>query len=184
MPTPIGHAIGGLAAALLTNSAARRPHLSPRLLLVSAAVAVAPDLDLLSGSHRIYTHSIGAVALVGLLSWLVLRRRVPNALSAAVAIAAAHGSHVLLDWLGKDTASPAGLTVLWPFSSRFYVSGCDLFGEVSRRYWRPGEFIVGNLGAVAWEVLVLLPLLMLAWTVWSGRTLKRKNEEGKTNGEA
>ncbi len=38
---------------------------------------MAPDLDLLIGSHRTYTHSIGAVFVVGIVSWLVMRGRVP-----------------------------------------------------------------------------------------------------------
>ena len=78
-------------------------------------------------------------------------------------MAAAYGTHILLDWLGKDTAPPFGLPALWPFSSRYYISGADLFMEISRRYWKPDEFIVGNLKAVGWEMLVLGPIAALAW---------------------
>ena len=173
MPTPLGHAIGGLAAGLLVNAAARRPGLSPGIVLTCAAVAVAPDFDILAGSHRTYTHSIAGVALTGLIAWLVVRGRVRAPLAAAVSIAAAHASHLFLDWLGKDTSRPPGLTILWPFSSEFYVSGLNLFGEVSRRYWLFNEFILGNLAAVAWELTVLVPVLLVAWVLWSGRTLKR-----------
>ena len=171
MPTPLGHAIGGIAAGLLVNAAARRPGLSPAIVLTCAAVAVAPDFDILAGSHRTYTHSIAGVALTGLAAWLVLRRRVRAPFAAALSIAAAHASHLFLDWLGKDTSRPPGLTILWPFSPEFHISGLNLFGEVSRRYWLFNEFILGNLAAVAWELTVLLPMLMLAWMVWSKRTL-------------
>lgn len=171
MPTPVGHAIGGLAAALLSNTAARRPGLPPRVLLASVAVAMAPDLDLLVGSHRTYTHSIGGVAIVALVAAFALRRQ-PNARWWAAAITAAHASHLVLDWLGKDTSRPPGLTILWPFSSTFFMSGLNLFDEISRRYWLPREFILGNLMALAWELFVLMPLLLIAWVVWSGRTLK------------
>ena len=34
--------------------------LTPRVLLVCVAMAVAPDLDILAGHHRTYTHSVGA----------------------------------------------------------------------------------------------------------------------------
>jgi membrane-bound metal-dependent hydrolase YbcI (DUF457 family) len=174
MPTPVGHAIGGLAAALFASAAARRPgFLSPRLLLAAMAVALLPDLDLIAGSHRTYTHSVGAVAIVGLASWFLLRSRSANALAAAAAMMAAHASHLVLDWLGKDSSRPPGLTMLWPLSSRHFLSGYDVFGEVSRRYWRPEEFILGNLRALAWEVAVLVPVLLVAWIVWSGRSLKR-----------
>jgi len=178
MPTPVGHAIGGLAAALLANSTARRAGLSPELLLVCAVVAVAPDVDILLGQHRIYTHSVGAAAIVGLASWLALRRRVPNASAATAALTAAYGSHLLLDWLGKDTSSPSGLTILWPFSPAYFLSGYDVFGEVSRRYWLLNEFIIGNLAAVGWELLVLMPLLLIAWVIWSGQTLNGVKGEG------
>ena len=65
MPTPVGHALGGLTAAFLINAFARRPALTVGLLAASAAVAVSPDLDILVGSHRTYTHSVGAVVVVG-----------------------------------------------------------------------------------------------------------------------
>lgn len=172
MPTPLGHAVGGLAAALVTHAAASRPGLlSPRLLLASAAAAVLPDVDLLAGSHRTYTHSAGAVAIVGFASWAILRRRIPNAPAAAAAIMAAHASHLLLDWLGKDTSRPPGLMMFWPFSSSYFLSGYDVFGEVSRRYWLMEEFIFGNLRALSWELTLLMPILFLAWVVWSKRTL-------------
>ena len=174
MPTPVGHAIGGLAAALFANSAARHPGLPATIFVASAAAAVSPDLDLLVGSHRTYTHSLGAVIAVLLVSWILLRRRTYG-VAAAAAIAAGYASHPLLDWLGKDTSSPPGLMVFWPFSSTFYMSGLDLFGEVSRRYWLLDEFIVGNLQAVSWEVFVLLPLALLAWIYWSGRTVKSRS---------
>jgi membrane-bound metal-dependent hydrolase YbcI (DUF457 family) len=188
MPTPVGHALGGLAAAFLTSSASRRAQMSPQVLTAAAAAAVTPDLDILVGAHRSYTHSIGATALVAAVSWLILRRRStfrakavsesksrrdPPAVVATMALASAFASHLVLDWLGKDTSAPPGLTLLWPFSSAYYLSGCDLFGEVSRRYWLPEEFIFGNLLAMGWELAVLTPLAFLAWVVWSGRTLKR-----------
>ena len=172
MPTSAGHAVGGLAAALFAYSATRRPGLaSPRLLLASVAAAVYPDLDLIAGSHRTYTHSVGAVAIVGLASWAILRRRISYAPATTAAIMAAHASHILLDWLGKDTSRPPGLMMLWPFSSRYFLSGYDLFSEVSRRYWRLDEFILGNLRALSWELMLLTPLLLVAWVVWSGRTI-------------
>src|SRR5688572_5059734 len=181
MPTPAAHALGGIAAAFLVDSFRRRPVLSPALLAASAVAAMAPDLDLLVGSHRTYTHSVGAVFIVGIVSWLIMQRRAPSALRAAVIVMAAYGSHLLLDWMGKDTSIPPGFTALWPFSSDYYVSGWNVFGEISRRYWLPQEFVLGNLRALSWELAVLTPLLFVAWTRWSRSTLKTKNEERKTN---
>ena len=183
MPTPAAHAIGALAAAFLIDAVRRRPLLTPALLVTSAAAGMAPDLDLLTGSHRTYTHSLGAVFIVGVVSWLVVTARgsMPKATRTAAILASAYGSHLFLDWLSKDTATPSGVMMVWPWSSDYYVSGWNVFGEVSRRYWRPEEFIFGNLRALTWELAVMLPLVLLAWVWWSGRTFQTNNEEPKTN---
>ena len=52
---------------------------------------------------------------------------------------------------------------MWPWSSEYYTSGADLFLEISRRYWLPDEVIWGNLRSIGWELVLLLPLLALAW---------------------
>jgi hypothetical protein len=175
MPTPVGHALGGLAAAWFAESASgtRSWPATVPLAIACAAVAMSPDLDILAGSHRTYSHSIGAAALAGIIAWLIARRRTPRAAAVAIAltIAVSYASHLLLDWLGKDSSSPPGLMALWPFSSRFYISGIDLFGEVSRRYWKPDEFIVGNFLVVGRELLILMPFVALAWYLRSRRTI-------------
>lgn len=172
MPTPVGHVIGGLAASFLVFAAApRNPRLTPGVLGAAAAAALLPDFDLLAGSHRTYTHSIGAVAVVSLIA-VALQWRRAGAVGSGLAIGAAYASHLVLDWFGKDSSDPPGQMLLWPFSSNYYLSGLDFFREVSRRYWRPEEFVVGNLVAVGAEVLMLLPVLIVAWMWWSGRTVR------------
>jgi membrane-bound metal-dependent hydrolase YbcI (DUF457 family) len=175
MPTPVGHALGGLAAAWFAESAAGKrckPWASTVPLgMASAAVAMSPDIDILFGSHRTYSHSVGAAAAAGIIAWLAVRRRTPRAVGVAVILAVAYASHVLLDWLGKDSSNPPGLMALWPFSSRFYISGIDLFAEVSRRYWKPEEFIVGNVQVVGRELLILIPVAVVAWFLRSRRTV-------------
>ena len=166
MPTPVGHALGGLATVWFAAAITReRP--SNTFVVACAIAAMAPDLDILVNSHRTYAHSIGAAAIVGAGAWFVRRRACPRASPspafAALTIAAAYASHIVLDLLAKDTAEPLGLMALWPFSSRFYISGADLFMEVSRRYWKFDEFIVGNFTAVGWELILLAPVVALAW---------------------
>jgi hypothetical protein len=136
------------------------------------AAAIAPDLDILFNSHRTYSHSIGATAIVGLSSWLLLRHRTPKPGRSALAIAAAYSTHLLLDWLGKDTSTPPGLMALWPLSSHYYLSGWNLFLEVSRRYWQPNEFITGNLRTALWELVLLGPVGGLAGFLWLRRRQK------------
>jgi membrane-bound metal-dependent hydrolase YbcI (DUF457 family) len=175
MPSPVAHAIGGLVAAFVVDAVTRRPRLTLPLLAASAALAVAPDLDILAGSHRTYSHSVGGVAIVGVVCWLVLRAR--DSGGAAALLTAAYATHIPLDWLSKDTSLPSGLTALWPFTSRYYKSGLDVFGEISRRYWLPEEFIVANVRAACWEMVLMGPCLLIAWVYWSKKTLTTKNEE-------
>jgi hypothetical protein len=52
---------------------------------------------------------------------------------------------------------------LWPFSDAYHVSGMDVFADVSRRYWKLDEFILGNARTISREVAILLPVAALAW---------------------
>jgi len=132
-------------------------------------LGVAPDLDLLFGTHSTYTHSIGAVTLVALMAWGVNRRR---DVRLALACAAAWGSHLVLDWLGADSTPPLGIMALWPFTREFYQSPSPVFMAISRRYWLP-EFYAYNARAVLREILILGPAAWLAWT-WTSR--RRQHE--------
>ena len=173
MPSPIGHALGGIAAGAAVSG--RAGWVSLALFAVAGA---APDVDfLLPIPHRGPTHSIGSALLVGLVAWLALAWRRPPAatgrspLRAGLAVAAAWGSHALLDWLGADSSTPRGLMALWPLTTSYYVSGLDVFDNVSRRYWLPG-FWRTNLVAVVRETLLVGPVA--AVTGWMARSSGRR----------
>jgi membrane-bound metal-dependent hydrolase YbcI (DUF457 family) len=186
MPSPVGHALAGLATAWIAGALVPGLRHSARgtapdapseaaigaLALGCAAVAAAPDLDILAGSHRALSHSVGAAVIVGLAVGVALARRWKLATAGTVLLCtAAYGTHMLLDWLAQDASSPHGIMALWPGSLAYYTSGVDLFFEVSRRYWDPREFIVGNLGSVLWEVVLLGPVSGAAW--WLNRRMAR-----------
>lgn len=151
MPSPVGHALGGIA---IGWCAVRRPEW--RAAAVLAAVAVAPDLDLLVGDHRGISHSIGAAILAGAAAGILTRRA-----SWALAVALAWSSHVALDWLSNDTRAPVGVMALWPFTADYYKAPLEIFPPVSRRY-RVAAFWLHNLKALVVELLVLGPLTLLA----------------------
>jgi LexA-binding, inner membrane-associated putative hydrolase len=157
MPSPLGHALGGAAAAWLAGGRLRRGPYAEAA--VFGAIAMLPDLDLLVGAHSTYTHSIGAVLLATGLALSVTRGRSPWV---AMGVAAAWSSHILLDWLGSDTSPPIGIMALWPFTDGFYQSSLCIFDAISRRYWLPQEFIWGNLRAVSKEILMLGPVAWVA----------------------
>jgi membrane-bound metal-dependent hydrolase YbcI (DUF457 family) len=160
MPSPLGHALGGAAAAWLAGGRLREGLHAEAILF--GTIAMLPDLDLLVGAHSTYTHSIGAVILAAGVALSLTRGRAPWL---AVGVAAAWSSHILLDWLGSDTSPPIGIMALWPFTDGFYQSSAFLFDAISRRYWLPQEFIWGNLRAIVKEVLILAPMAWLAMRV-------------------
>ena len=155
MPSPVGHALGGIAAGwrAIPHDARRRDAVPAAFAL--ALLGVAPDLDLLIHRHRGPTHSLGAALIAGILV-LIWTRNVRW----GIACAAAWASHVLLDWLGTDTRPPAGVMALWPMSDRYFESALHLFPAISRRYWL-SEFWRYNLQALAVELCVLGPVTWL-----------------------
>jgi membrane-bound metal-dependent hydrolase YbcI (DUF457 family) len=132
---------------------------------ILAAVASAPDLDLLIHSHRGQSHSVGTACLAGAVAFLITRR--PRW---GLAVALAWSSHVLLDWVSNDTRPPIGIMALWPFSHDYYKANIEIFPAISRRYWL-AEFWVYNLKAVAVELLVLGPIAAI--TLFAGRRRRR-----------
>ncbi len=171
MPSPLGHVLGGIAAGHLvagrleSEPADRQnPKISWRGIALFGALGAVPDIDLLVGMHSRHTHSVAAVAVVFVVGLLACRtRRRPVLLAAGMA--AAYASHILLDWLGNDTTPPIGIMALWPFTDGFYQSDLHWFFAIWRQY---GEgFVLHNLTAAAWEVLVLGPVAAGAW--WLGR---------------
>lgn len=161
MPSPLGHAIGGVVAGWLAEG---RPAARSRLARAAAiaAIAMAPDLDLLIGRHRAETHSVGAAVIVASLAaamrWPLARTRVRIWL----VVAAAWGSHVLLDALGGDSSPPVGLMAFWPFSPEFVKFPVDVFLPMSRR-WRVPGFTTHTLVAVSRELILLSPPLAIVW---------------------
>lgn len=166
MPSPVGHALAGLATAWIgrRGPASRPRDLWSPLAIACALVAAAPDLDLVFGDHRGWSHSVGASLVVGAAAAMFAAWRKGPAWRAGALVGSAYATHVLLDWLGKDSSVPGGVMALWPLAKTYSRSGVDLFPEISRRYWRPEEFVVGNLRSLAIELAILGPFVAaIAW---------------------
>ncbi|MDP9322159.1 MAG: metal-dependent hydrolase, partial [Acidobacteriota bacterium] len=113
MPSPVGHALAGIAAGWLVD----RPGTLARTV-VFALAGTAADVDLLFGAHSGPTHGLGAAVIAGTLVAVVssVRPRAAatrNAKEGAIrfggAVMAAYASHTLLDWLGTDASPPIGI---------------------------------------------------------------------------
>jgi membrane-bound metal-dependent hydrolase YbcI (DUF457 family) len=160
LPSPIGHGLGGIAAGW--GVAPRRDR---RVALLLAAAATAPDLDLLFGTHRAASHSLGAAAIAGAVAWAAMRR---DRWRWSAAVTLAWASHVLLDWLSNDTRPPIGIMALWPFTDAYYKASVEIFPAVSRRYWE-SRFWMYNLRALVVELAVLGPITMAVLWWWRRR---------------
>ena len=171
MPSPVGHALGGLIVGLAlaprtpVPAAPSRTLGSRSWLTLCVVAACLPDIDFAWGRHNMETHSIGFAAGVALLalvwwrSWRVM-----------VACLLAVGTHILFDWLGSDDFPPLGVMALWPLSAQFYFADAYVFATISRRYWLDG-FVRHNVLAVLRECVLLLPLVGVVWW-WRLRSMR------------
>ena len=188
MPSPVGHALAGTAIALvaeraraLTSVGASAPSASgahdsslhypvshhtaglPPYLFLCIALAALPDLDLLyQPIHRSVTHSLGSTLGIFIIAtlvtgWVTGKRSIGVGLLCGIA----WGSHALLDWLGADPNPPRGIQALWPFSHHWFISGWDLFRGTERRQILSMASILYNARAVAREVAILAPIVIL-----------------------
>ena len=158
MPSPVGHALGGLIVGEV---------LAPSALLICAVAGALPDVDFAWGGHNRETHSLGAAVIAGLVvfAW----KRSPRL---AIAVTLSWTSHVLFDWLGSDDTPPLGVMALWPLNSNFYFANAFVFEAISRRYWLD-NFITHNAWAVMKEVLILGPIVLIAF-LWRARRRSRR----------
>jgi membrane-bound metal-dependent hydrolase YbcI (DUF457 family) len=175
MPSPIGHALAGMAIAwFFVPKQANPPDQSRsagafirsrRFVALCATLAAIPDLDLLyQRIHRTVTHSVTATLVVTILAiavtgWVTSRVRWRIALACGVA----YGSHVLLDWLGADSFIPYGIQALWPFSDRWFIAPWPIFPGTERRLPFSPRGIWMNTWAVVAETLILGSVALIAW---------------------
>jgi len=143
-----------------------------------ALVAAAPDLDLLLGEHREWTHSVGAAVIAGAIAFAITRRW-----RWGLAVALAWTSHVFLDWLSSDSRPPIGVMAFWPLTHAYYKAPIEIFPAVSRRYWL-AEFWFYNVKAAAVEIAVLLPVMLLSMYRSRGRSSARASPPPPSGGAA
>jgi membrane-bound metal-dependent hydrolase YbcI (DUF457 family) len=200
MPSPIGHALAGIAVAwsaeLISPRLRSSPAVSPdlklgptygkriapayRLTLLCATLAVLPDIDLFDMPlHRSVTHSVGAVLTVfivatGVTGW-VTRRLGKTAWLMGGVCAAAWGSHLVMDWLGLDARPPYGIQALWPFSDRWFIAPFGIFPGTERREPFSAWSQTANFRAVVWEVGIIGPIVAVLAVMRTRRTHVRSS---------
>lgn len=131
-------------------------------------VACLPDLDLVlhlfagPQHHRGPSHSFGLALLCGVAVFALASLKLAHGPAARLGLlaCAAWASHVVLDWLGSDSRLPLGIMALWPASDAFYVAPFPLFMDVGREVSL--ATLRHNIVAMAWEIVLLAPLLLWA----------------------
>ena len=190
MPSPVGHALGGLIVALVL-APPPQPHeghepnanegyrgheirrlkfrvqhalhglrLPPRWWPVVGWCAVAACLPDLDFAWGRHNMETHSGGFALMLGAATLVQQ--RSARAALACALAVSTHVLFDWLGSDDVAPLGVMALWPLTSEFFYSDAWLFGAISRHYWR-SDFVSQNVLAVLRELLILGPLVAVFW---------------------
>lgn len=182
MATPIGHAVAGYAVYSFAKaaSASRRKG----LLIVCAIAAMAPDLDVLPGLvmgtparyHQGITHSLGFALPVSLGIAALLRTRGWSFSQVFALVFISYTSHLVIDLFGPDGRPPYGIPLFWPVSGAHFISPLQVLPGVHHAAstdtptsdWVRAVFSLYNLGAIAIEVLLVLPFAYL------GRLLRRR----------
>jgi membrane-bound metal-dependent hydrolase YbcI (DUF457 family) len=178
MPSPIGHALGGIAVAWAAdlvpgdrawrtapNTASLYLRAGNGFTLLCAGLGAAPDLDLAFVAHRTATHSIAAAVVVGLCAAAVAATTGRPVTRIALMCAGAYASHLLMDWLGVDRYPPRGIQLLWPINNEWYISNADIFRQTARlRIFTRGPMLT-NARAILQEIAVLGPTLAVLWLV-------------------
>jgi membrane-bound metal-dependent hydrolase YbcI (DUF457 family) len=162
VPSPIGHALGAVAA----GWAIARPATPRRRLAIQVAIlatlGLAADFDLLIGRHSRETHSIGAAVIVAssaaLWRWPIAGGRSRIWLAAF----AAWLTHPLFDIVTEDTSVPHGVMLLWPLDGGHWHAGWTVFDSIYRN-WRDAGFFTHNLLAMLRELAIVGPIAIIVW---------------------
>jgi inner membrane protein len=143
-------------------------------LLLFMVFANIPDLDFLPGFfagnpnmyHHGMTHSIFFALVVSIVvgvAYSIIRKK--EMMKMSIILFVTYASHLLLDFLGKDTRQPFGEQLFWPFTSEYYISPFALFSDVHKAshsdIFLKSLFNWHNLTTMAIEVAILTPILLL-----------------------
>lgn len=175
MATPVGHSLAGYVVFGLSGET-QGPR-KARWLLLYICLANAADLDFLPGTligrpalyHQGISHSLGFALVVSLAVAGVCRLWGASFAAMFALSCTAYASHLMMDFLGSDTRPPYGIPILWPISGEHFISPIPIFWGVRHAGSAAGstlEWLVAllhpyNLGAIALEVIFLLPFVVL-----------------------
>jgi inner membrane protein len=175
MATPVGHSLAGYLVFGWSDET-QGPH-KVRWLLLYVCLANAADLDFLPGIllgkpliyHQGVSHSLGCALVVSLAVAGVCRLLGKPFVTIFTLSCTAYVSHLVIDFFGSDTRPPYGIPIFWPLSGGYFISPIPVFWGVHHAGTAVGsmlEWLIAfihpyNLGAIALEVVLLLPFVAL-----------------------
>jgi membrane-bound metal-dependent hydrolase YbcI (DUF457 family) len=186
MPSPVAHSLTALALRLLVPATAQQRVWMPALFLV--VLANLPDVDFIPGyltsDPRAYhwgpTHSVTAALAVALLVGWVAQRSGHRFKLWFLLAGTAYGSHLMLDLLLGPGAPSIGLQILWPFSTDRFMARVSVFRMAPASIAEgpvAAFFSLEMLPIIAREVLILLPVVIVAWFI--GRARQSRHDPGE-----
>jgi inner membrane protein len=175
MASPIGHGLMGYAVYRVTASAKREDRRT--LLGLCLFLAIAPDFDFVPGLilgqpalyHQGISHSLGFALIVGFGVAAAYSLNKGTIWADWGRFFLAYASHPIMDMFGPDRRPPIGIPLFWPLSDTYYLAPLQIFWGVHHAKatsattgeWITGVFTAHNLAAIAVEVLVMFPLILL-----------------------
>ncbi len=173
MATPVGHMIAGVAASL--GRQGLLPPINWKVILGVFVLANLPDIDFLFGAvvgnpnrfHHGWTHSIAFAVLTGVTVGVIVQLQRKNGIKAGLWASGILGTHLVLDYISKDTRVPYGMPLFWPFSDAQYLSPVIILQDVHKASGNDAFFASlicwHNLVTIFIEVAVLSPLILLVY---------------------
>lgn len=159
---PVAHSLAGIGiywASLRNNGKTTQPFNGKHAAGAGLAVVLAnlSDADLLLAvlarryMHHQATHTLLFALVVGAAAAMAAPLFRIKPLRAFGVVALLVGSHIIIDFLTRDTSYPKGCMLFWPVSNRYYISPVPLFLDI----WRGSPALMfgyHNMNAVVREL--------------------------------
>lgn len=175
MATPVGHALAGYLIFSVAEGSKRSDRWS--FLGLSILMAAGPDLDFIPGIllgspiryHQGVSHSLGFAIGMGFIMAIAYSLKRGRVVLDWGLFSLAYSSHLAIDLLGPSRSSLHGLPLLWPFYGRNFTAPVHILPGVhhagstyaTTSDWITSLFDAYNIGAIAVEVALILPLIIL-----------------------
>ena len=162
MSTPVGHLLAGAAI----GAALGGEHRTWRVTAWCALAGAAADLDFIPGLligeparfHHAQSHSLPFVLLAAAVAAFLARK---GRWRWALIVGLCYASHLALDYVTYDGSAPYGIPILWPLTSKAFLSPITLLPHV--QHTSASVFSFHNFMLMCLEVGVLGPLLAWSW---------------------